>query len=47
MRNPNDANDINLDDLSSIDFFEVFVAPIADHFDDPEAELDLNDDDDA
>ena len=47
MRNPNDANDINIDDLSGIDFFEVFKAPIADFFDDPEAELDLNEDDDA
>ena len=39
--------DVSVDDMSSIRFFEVFKAPIADYFDDPEAELDLNEDDDA
>lgn len=43
MNNPIDANDISIDDLDSIDFFEHFDAPIAELFDDPEA-LDINKD---
>ena len=43
MTNPHDPIDINIDDLDSIGFFEVFDAPIAEFFDDPEA-IDLNDD---
>lgn len=40
-----DSYDINIDDMNSISFFEAFEAPIADYFDDPEAELDLDEDD--
>jgi hypothetical protein len=43
MNNPIDANDISIDDLDSITFFEHFDAPIAELFDDPEA-LDINND---
>lgn len=43
MTNPIDANDISIDDLDSIDFFEHFDAPISELFDDPEA-LDINND---
>ena len=34
MTNPHDPIDINIDDLDSIGFFEVFDAPIAEFFDD-------------
>jgi hypothetical protein len=42
MIDPDNDYDINIDDLDSDSLFEIYDAPIAEFFDDPEA-IDIND----